>query len=113
MFATVLAPEAPVEAAPEDAPASEKAEFQPMEDRADGYRESAFKVQEWTTANFGKPEALGNDYRVTKKGQWFYLEELKRGEKGTVYGYAGLMIHEDNFLTAARVIAQAAREHAK
>ncbi len=102
------------EAVPEPIEADDRPDFEPMEERADGYRERAFKVQEWTTNVFGKHEGEGNQYRVTHKGDMFYLEELKRGpDNKSFYGYSGLMLHEKNFLNAARVIAQAAREYNK
>lgn len=114
MFATVQPAEAPVEAAPEDAPPEERAEFQPMEVRAEGYRDNAFKLQEWTSKVFGVPDGDGNEYRVTRANGYFYLEELKESEGGkSFYGYAGLMLSEKNFLKAVRVLAQAAREYAK
>lgn len=90
-----------------------KAEFEPMEARADGYRERAFQVQEWTEKHFGKPEGTGNQYRVSRKGDVFYLEELKRIGDKSFYGYVGLMLHGPNFLQATRLMAEAARAYDK
>lgn len=99
------------EAVPEQLPEEARPDFEPMEERADGYRERAFQVQEWTDKHFGKHEGEGNQYRVSRKGDVFYLEELKRHGTKSFYGYAGLMLHGQNFLQATRVMAEAARAY--
>lgn len=98
-----------VAAAIEQVETEERPEFEPMEARADGYRDRAFQVQEWSTSLWGKPTGE-NQYRVTRKGDTFYLEELKtRG--GSYYGYAGLMLVGKDFINAVKVLAEAAREY--
>lgn len=99
-----------VEAVQED----EKAERVPMEQDADRMREKAFTVQEWTTAAFGKPEAVGNQYRVSKRGEYYYVETLskKPGAK-EAYGYVGLMVHENDLFNLTEVMVRAVRDKQK
>jgi hypothetical protein len=100
------------EAAAEVVAEAEKGDFVPIHQAVNDYREQAFKVQEWTTKYFGRPEETEKDeYRVSRKGDHLYLEHLKKapGSK-TNYGYAGYMFHKNNFINAARAMAEAARE---
>ena len=104
-----------VEAAVEEVKDDERADFQPMDARADEYREKSFKCQEWTTKYFGNPnEGDSDEYRMTKKGDTYCLEQLKRSPEGkSFYGYASLMVPAKNLIPMATVIAAAAREYAK
>ncbi len=81
-----------------------------LEEDADRLRDNAFKGQEWTTKFFGRPEANGNEYRVTRKGDFFYMETLSK-KPGTrdAYSYTGVMIHVDDFFNFATPIVHAAR----
>lgn len=109
------APPAHQEIEPEAIDEEPKADFEPMEKRADGYRDRAFKVQEWTTKAFGDPTVGDtNDYRFTRRDEWYYLEELgKKPDGKTYYKYAGLMLHKNNVIPMAMVVAAAARELSK
>lgn len=89
---------------------AEKADRVPMEQDADRLRQGAFTGQEWTTAAFGAPEAESDQYRMSLKGNYYYLEHLsyEPGKPGA-RAYTGVMIHEKNLYAAATVIAAAAR----
>lgn len=92
----------------------EKGERKPLEDDADRLRENAFKGQEWTTAAFGKPEATGNEYRVSHKGEHYYLETLHKLPGGkTAHGYSGLMVHDRDLYNLVRVLVEAVKEKQK
>ncbi len=99
--------ERPIEVLEED----HKGERVPLEQDVDRLRETAFKYQEWTTKAFGVPEAGGNEYRVSRKGEHYYIETLKKtpGNAGA-YGYVGLMVHERDLYNLAAVLVQAVRE---
>lgn len=106
MFQTVQ----PQEAVPEVIQAEERGERVPLEEDSDRCRENAFKGQEWTTKYFGKPEAPGNEYRMSFRGEHYYLETLSKLPGGkTVYGYSGLMLHERDLFAVANLIVLAAR----
>lgn len=92
----------------------ERGERIPLEQDVDRMRDNAFKGQEWTTKFFGKPEATGNEYRCTKRGEYYYLETLskKPGMKES-YGYTGVMLHENDLLPATSVLVQAIRARNK
>ena len=97
--------------APED---DEKAERVPIEQDVDRMRDKAFRAQEWATKYFGKPEAEGNEYRVTKRGEYYYMETVskKPGAK-EAYGYVGLMLHERDLFNFTEVLVRAVREKQK
>ena len=107
MFAARAAEEVPIEVIEEE----EKAARVPMELAANECREQAFKVQEWTTAAFGKFEAPANEYRVTRKGEHYYVETLSKQKGSTsAYGYVGLMVHERDLFALVTVLVRAVRE---
>lgn len=82
----------------------------PVELDADRARAVAFKGQEWTSKYFGSFEAPGNEYRVSKKGPYYYLETiLKEPGKPTAYGYTGLMVHERDLMGMTKVLVAAVR----
>lgn len=83
---------------------------QSLEEDVDRLRENAFKGQEWTTEAFGKVEATGNEYRISHKGQHYYLETLHKipGAKES-HAYSGLMVHDSDLLKVATVIVAAVR----
>ena len=88
-----------------------KADRVSMEESANDLRDRALKVQEWATAAFGSPDAQGNEYRVSHKGQFYYLETLaKRPGMASAYGYVGVVLHERDLLAATQVLVQAVRE---
>ena len=81
-----------------------------VEDDADRMREAAFKGQEWSSKYFGSPAALGCEYRVTLRGQHYYLESiLKEVGKPTAYGYTGVMVHEGDLMELTKVLVAAVR----
>lgn len=83
----------------------------PVEDDADRMREVAFKGQEWTTKYFGSKDAPGNEYRLSHRGAYYYLETiLKEVGKPTAYGYTGLMVHERDLMEMTKVMVAAVRE---
>jgi len=86
----------------------------PLEQDVDRLRENAFLGQEWTTKAFGAPDAAGNEYRVSRKGQHYYLETLAKtpGTSGA-YGYVGLMVHERDLYNMVSVLVQAVRDKQK
>ena len=88
----------------------EKAERVPLEEDVDRLRASAFTGQEWATKYFGLPEAEGNEYRVSKKGQHYYLETLHKFSGKSAHGYSGLMVHERDLYNLVKVLVQAVRE---
>ncbi len=86
----------------------------PLEQDVDRLREQAFLGQEWTTKAFGIPNAEGNDYRVSKRGQHYYLETLSRVPGvPAAYGYVGVMLHERDLFAATAVLVQAVRDKQK
>ncbi len=97
----------PIEAVDDD----ERGERVPMEEDVNRLRDQAFRVQEWTTKNFGIPEADGNEYRISRKGQHYYLEMLhKTPGTPTAYGYTGLMVHERDLYNMVACLVRAVRD---
>lgn len=83
----------------------------PLEQDVDRLRSVAFQGQEWTTKAFGIPNVEGNDYRVSFKGQHYYLEVLSRVPGvPAAYGYVGVMLHERDLFAATTVLVQAVRD---
>ncbi len=84
----------------------------PIEDSTDARRDTAFVGQEWTTKYFGRPDAPGNEYRVSFRDGYYYLETLKKrpGPNGSVYGYTGVMIPEEDLFNAVSVLVAAVRD---
>ncbi len=102
LFAPV-APEAPVEA-----PMVGRVS---MEEDADRNRDKAFQVQEWATSAFGSPDATGNQYRLSHRGEHYYLECLaKFPGANSSHAYTGFMVHERDLLAATTVLVRAVRE---
>lgn len=93
----------------------EKANRVPMEQDVDRMREKAFTAQEWATKAFGIPDADGNQYRVSHRGAYYYLETLAKahGVHGSAYGYVGLMVHERDLYAVTQVLVQAVRDKQK
>ena len=104
------APEPKPEVIEEDA----KAERVSMDEDADRMREKAFTVQDWSTAAFGKPEAEGNQFRVSHKNRHYYVEKLHRmpGARDS-HGYTGIMVQEEDLLSLTKVLVEAVREKQK
>jgi len=99
-----------VSAAVEAVQDTEKGERVSMEADADRMREQAFRVQEWSTKNFGRPEAEGNTYRLTRSGEHYYLEILSKRPGGKeAYAYHGNMFHERDLFAIANVFVEAAK----
>lgn len=81
-----------------------------VEDDVDRLRGKAFAGQEWASKYFGKHEAPGNEYRVTHKGDFYYLETvMKEVGKPTAYGYTGVMVHNQDLYELVKVLVQAVR----
>ena len=96
----------PVEAIEDE----EKAERVPVEEDVNNLRDKAFKGQEWCTECFGSFDAPGNEYRVSKRGPYYYVETvLKEICKPTAYGYVGLMVHERDIMALTKVMVAAVR----
>lgn len=92
-------------------PEAKEGERKSLEADADRLRENAFKGQEWTTKFFGLPESMGNEYRCTLRGEYYYLETLMKGPGAKeAHGYTGVMIHKRDLMNAVSVLVQAARE---
>jgi len=99
---------------PEAIEEEEKAERVSMDADADRMREKAFTVQEWSTAAFGKPEAAGNQFRVSYKNRHYYVEKLHRqAGKTESHGYTGIMVQEEDLLSLTKVLVEAVREKQK
>ncbi len=82
----------------------------PFEEDADRNREAAFKGQEWCSKYFGSYEAPGNEYRMSRKGEYYYLETiLKEVGKPSAYGYSGVMVHRRDLLEFTKVCVAAVR----
>lgn len=81
-----------------------------MEADADRMREKAYAGQEWASKFFGSVDAPGNEYRMSLKGDHYYLETiLKELGKPLAYGYTGLMVHKRDLYEMAKVIVAAVR----
>ncbi len=92
----------------------QKAERVPMELEVDRYRAQAFLGQEWTTSAFGHLDAPGNEYRVSRRGEHYYVESLaKESAAKTAYCYAGVMVHQRDLLALTAVLVQAVRDKQK
>ncbi len=99
--------ERPIEVLPDDEKLDDRV---PVEQDVDRRREAAFTGQEWTTKFFGVPEAEGNQYRMSKRGEFYYLEMLhKLDGVRTAHGYTGVMVHERDLFSMATVIVAAVR----
>ncbi len=98
--------ERPIEVLEEEA----KAERVPLEQDVDRLRANAFLAQEWTSRAFGDPESFGNEYRVTYKNKFYYLESLSKVQgSGSAHGYTGVMVHERDLFNMVAVLVQAVR----
>ncbi len=75
----------------------------PTYEEADRCRERAFEVQEWTTKCFGIPEEKGNQFRMTHRGEHYYVETVSNSR------YVGLMVHERDLLALTTVMVNAVR----
>lgn len=92
------------------APEVKDGERKSVEEDADRMRDTAFKGQEWTSKYFGSYEAPGNEYRVTHRGDFYYLETImKEVGKPTAYGYTGVMVHDRDLLELVKVLVAAVR----
>lgn len=90
------------------------AERVPLEEDVDRMREVAFRGQEWTSKHFADKDATSNEYRLSFKGGFYYLETLHRLPDGkSVHGYSGLMIRESDLFNLTRVLVEAVREKQK
>lgn len=100
----------PVEKAEPEERTEKNGERVTLEADVDRMRAKAFEVQEWTTANFGTPEAQGNTYRFTRRGEMYCLEILSKGVRAqTAHGYTSLMVHRADLRNLATVIVAAVR----
>lgn len=86
----------------------ERGERVPLEEDVNRLRDQAFTAQEWTTSMFGKPEATGNEYRMSLRGEHYYLETLHKipGAKES-HAYSGLMVHQSDLPKVVSAIAAA------
>lgn len=86
----------------------------PVEEDVDRMRLNAFTGQEWSTKHFGTYDGPGNEYRVSKRGDYYYLESIlkKEGTKAA-YGYTGLMVHKKDIVPMTKVLVEAAKESLK
>lgn len=92
------------------APEVKDGERKSVEEDADRMRDVAFKGQEWTSKYFGSYDAPGNEYRVTHRGEYYYLETiLKEVGKPTAYGYTGIMVHDRDLMELTKVLVAAVR----
>ena len=88
----------------------EKGERATMEADADRMRDKAFAGQEWASKFFGSVDAVGNEYRMNRKGEHYYLETiLKEVGKPLAYGYSGVMVHKRDLLEMVKVCVAAVR----
>jgi hypothetical protein len=97
---------APIEERPVEVVESDvhEGERKTLAEDADRLRGVAFQGQEWTTKLFGKPDAPGNQYRVTLKGEHYYVEALDHAR------YVGLMIDKRDLYNLVTVLVQAVRD---
>lgn len=104
----------PPEQKPEAMEEEEKAERKSLDNDVNRMRDKAFSVQEWSTAFFGKPEADGNQFRVSYKNRHYYVEKLHRfAGKMESHGYTGIMVQEEDLLSLTKVLVEAVREKQK
>lgn len=82
----------------------------PMELEVDKFRAQAFQGQEWTTAAFGHLDAPGNEYRVSHKGTFYYVETLGKEAGASCSRYVGLMVHDRDLYALTTVLVQAVRD---
>lgn len=81
-----------------------------VEEDADRMREKAFAGQEWASKYFGDREAPGNEYRMSRHGDHYYLETiLKELGKPLAYGYTGVMVHKRDLMEMTKVCVAAVR----
>lgn len=82
-----------------------------MEEDADRMREQAFVGQEWSTKYFGSREAPASEYRVSLRGEYYYLETLSKAHgQVSAYGYVGLMVHESDMYNLTACLVKAVRD---
>ncbi len=83
----------------------------PIEQDVDRMRDNAFKGQEWTSKYFARLDAPGSEYRVSHKGDYYYVESVMKTQGGaTAYGYTGIMVHASDLLNLTQVLVQAVRD---
>lgn len=83
----------------------------PLEDDHERQRAIAFQGQEWTSKYFGSFDAPGNEYRVSHKGEHYYLETLAKLPDGKeAYGYTGVMVHDRDLYKMVEVLVRAVRD---
>jgi hypothetical protein len=88
----------------------EKTDRVSMEEDADRMRLKAFQGQEWASKCFAQIDAPGNEYRMSRHGDHYYLETiLKELGKPLAYGYTGVMVHKRDLLEMTKVCVAAVR----
>lgn len=89
--------------APEVLVEEAKAERISIPEDANRMRETTFQVQEWTSRCFGLKTGPANEYRVTNRNGYYYLESVSEAR------YCGLMIPEADLYNLTNVLLAAAR----
>ncbi len=94
---------APVEPVPEYLEGDAKDRTENRTESSDRLRDNAFQVQEWTSKSFGITPGPANEYRVTLRKGFYYLECVSDAR------YCGLMIPETDLFNITGVIVDAAK----
>jgi hypothetical protein len=115
MFTGKTAVDMAAMAADEDLKAEEatRAPAAPIEELVDKWRDRVFEVQEWSSRLFPRdPESREKvQFRITRKNGYCYIERVYAGGDGkSASGYAGLMVHEEDFPGFVKVAVEAYRK---
>jgi len=94
----------------------EKGEALPLEQACDQYREGSFATTEYVSKHWGhkvQEKANAETFRITVRGEWSFLEELRHGKGGPAYHWSGLMYLTENQHELTGVMVKASRGLAK
>jgi len=103
-------PTATIDDRPIEAPEDDAKEARvPMEQDVDRNRQESFKFQEWVSKHFAEKDASEDEYRISKKGEYYLVETLRSLPGTPNYGSSGIFVHQRNLYNLTAVLVQAVR----
>jgi hypothetical protein len=82
-----------------------------IEDNLDRYRAQAMLAQESVSKNWSGAKGQGV-YRLTRKGEWMYLEQMRLGKDGEAFAWSGVMFPESDMYEITGVMVKASKAKA-
>ncbi len=85
---------------------------EPLEYVIDARRDYAVQMAEYVSKSWLKPiqdKAGQSTFRITQKGDWSFLEELRHAPSGVAYFWSGLMYRTENQHELTNVMLKASK----